>query len=67
MAQKLNKKLIFVVSALGLSLAGLVVVALLYRLDTDRFIRMGDKLTAESDFQKAADAYGRADACARRS
>ena len=60
MAQKLNKKLIFVVSALGLSLAGLVVVALLYRLDTDRFIRMGDKLTAESDFQKAADAYGRA-------
>ena len=60
MAQKLNKKLLFVVSAIGVSLVALGVFAYAWKLDTDRFIRAGDKLTAEGDFRKAADAYGRA-------
>ncbi len=56
MAQKLNKKLLFVVSAIGVSLVALGVFAYAWKLDTDRFIRAGDKLTAEGDFRKAADA-----------
>ncbi len=60
MAQKLNKKLIFVASAIGVSVVALGVFAYAWKLDTDRFIRAGDKLTAEGDFRKAADAYGRA-------
>lgn len=60
MAKKLNKKLVFVVSAATVSLGALLGFGIMWRMDTDRFIRTGDKLLADGDFRKAADAYGRA-------
>jgi tetratricopeptide (TPR) repeat protein len=60
MAKKLNKKLVFVVGAATVSLGALFAFGLMWRLDTERFIRAGDKLVAEGDFRKATEAYGRA-------
>ncbi|MFM7259415.1 MAG: hypothetical protein ACKO3W_02310, partial [bacterium] len=60
MAKKLNKKLVFVVGAATVSLGALFAFGLMWRLDTERFIRAGDQLAAEGDYRKAADAYGRA-------
>jgi len=62
MAQKLNKKLVFFVGSLVLLVAigGAVFFALRFRYDAERHIRQGDALTADGEFRKAADAYGRA-------
>jgi len=60
MAKKLNKKLVFVVGAATVSIGALFVFGLMWRLDTDRFIKAGDKLAADGDYRKAAEAYGRA-------
>lgn len=62
MAQKLNKKLIFVVGSLVLlvGVGGLGMLAIRWRYDAERHIRNGDQLVSAGDFEKAADAYGRA-------
>ena len=62
MAQKLNKKLVFVVGSLLilLVLGGAVTLVLRYRYDSERHIRAGDELVAAGQYRKAADAYGRA-------
>ncbi|MEY2715984.1 MAG: hypothetical protein RIT24_2327, partial [Planctomycetota bacterium] len=62
MAQKLNKKLVFVVGSLVLLvvLGGAITLVLRYRYDAERHVRAGDQAMAAGDFRKAADAYGRA-------
>ena len=62
MAQKLNKKLVFVVGSLVilLVLGGAITLVLRYRYDADRYVRAGDQAAAAGDFRKAADSYGRA-------
>lgn len=62
MAQKLNKKLVFVVGSLLIALVvgGAGVLLIRYRYDAERHIRTGDQATAAGDFTKAAEAYGRA-------
>lgn len=62
MAQKLNKKLVFVVGSLVilLVLGGAVTLVLRYRYDAERHVRAGDQAMAAGDFKKAADSYGRA-------
>lgn len=62
MAQKLNKKLVFVVGSLLIALVvgGAGVLVIRYRYDAERHIRAGDQATAAGDFTKAAEAYGRA-------
>ena len=62
MAQKLNKKLVFVVGSLLLLLllGGLLTLALRFRYDAERHVRAGDQAMAAGDYKKAADAYGRA-------
>ena len=62
MAQKLNKKLVFVVGSLLIALVvgGAGVLLIRYRYDADRHIRAGDQAAAAGDFAKAAEAYGRA-------
>ncbi|MEY3143811.1 MAG: hypothetical protein RLY21_2304 [Planctomycetota bacterium] len=62
MAQKLNKKLVFVVGSLLIALVvgGAGVLLIRYRYDAERHIRAGDQATAAGDFTKAAEAYGRA-------
>jgi acyl-CoA-binding protein len=62
MAQKLNKKLVFVVGSLVLLLVlgGAVTLVLRYKYDAERHLRAGDQALAAGDFKKAADSYGRA-------
>ena len=62
MAQKLNKKLVFVVGSLALLvvLGGAVTLVLRFRFDAERHIKAGDALVAAGDYRKAADQYGRA-------
>ncbi|MCX5652725.1 MAG: tetratricopeptide repeat protein [Planctomycetota bacterium] len=62
MAQKLNKKLVFVVGSLLIALVvgGAGVLLIRYRYDAERHIRAGDQAAAVGDFTKAAEAYGRA-------
>ena len=62
MAQRLNKKLVFVVGSLAILVtAGLLLVFVLrLKYDAERHIRSGDQFYAAGDFVKAADAYGRA-------
>ena len=62
MAQKLNRKLVFVVGSLVLLvvLGGAVTLVLRYKYDADRHVRAGDEAMAAGEFKKAADAYGRA-------
>lgn len=62
MAQKLNKKLVFVVGSLAILVtAGLLLVFVLrLKYDAERHIRSGDQFYAAGDFVKASDAYGRA-------
>ncbi len=62
MAQKLNKKLVFVVGSLVilLVLGGAVTLVLRYRFDSERHIVAGDTAVKAGDYRKAADAYGRA-------
>ena len=62
MAQKLNKKLVFVVGSLALLvvLGGVVTLVLRFRFDAERHIKAGDALVAAGDYRKAADQYGRA-------
>ena len=62
MAQKLNKKLVFVVGSLliALVIGGAGIFLIRYRTDADRHIRSGDAAIAAGDFTKAAESYGRA-------
>ena len=62
MAQKLNKKLVFVVGSLLILLVigGAGTLVLRYRYDADRHVRAGDEYVSAGDYRKAADAYGRA-------
>ena len=62
MAQKLNKKLVFVVGSLVLLvvLGGAVTLVLRFRFDAERHIKAGDAFVAAGDYRKAADQYGRA-------
>jgi tetratricopeptide (TPR) repeat protein len=62
MAQKLNKKLVFVVGSLliALVIGGAGIFLIRYRTDADRHIRAGDAAMAAGDFTKAAESYGRA-------
>ena len=62
MAQKLNKKLVFVVGSLLLLVAigGTVTLVLRYKYDAERYIRAGDQAVEAGDYKKAADSYGRA-------
>ncbi|MFM7051356.1 MAG: tetratricopeptide repeat protein [Planctomycetota bacterium] len=62
MAKKINRKLVFVVGSLAIVvvLGGVTLLAFRYRYDAERHIRTGDALMAQGDYEKAADAYGRA-------
>ncbi len=62
MAQKLNKKLVFVVGSLllVLVLGGGGVLLVKYRYDAERHVRAGEQYLAEGDPKKAAEAFGRA-------
>lgn len=62
MAQKLNKKLVFVVGSLllVLVLGGGGVLLVKYRYDAERHVRAGEQFLAEGDPKKAAEAFGRA-------
>ena len=57
MAQKLNKKLVFVVGSLLIALVvgGAGVLLIRYRYDAERHIRAGDQAAAVGDFTKAAE------------
>ncbi len=62
MAQKLNKKLVFVVGSLLIALVvgGAGILFFRYRTDAERHIRSGDQLLAAGDARRAAESYGRA-------
>jgi tetratricopeptide (TPR) repeat protein len=62
MAQKLNKKLVFVVGSLLIALVvgGAGILFFRYRTDAERHIRAGDQLLAAGDARRAAESYGRA-------
>lgn len=62
MAQKLNRKLVFVVGSLVIVLVfgGVVVYAIQWRYNAERHVRAAEAFAAVGDFRKAADAYGRA-------
>lgn len=62
MAQKLNKKLVFVVGSLLIAVVvgGAGIFLIRYRTDADRHIRAGDTAMAAGEFTKAAESYGRA-------
>ena len=62
MAQKLNKKLVFVVGSLLIVLVvgGAAMLLIRYKYDAERHIRAGDQAASAGDYTKAAEAYGRA-------
>ncbi len=62
MAQKLNKKLVFVVGSLLIALVvgGAGILFVRFRTDAERHIRAGDQLLAAGDARRAAESYGRA-------